>query len=229
MTQDELKKSVARAALEYIVTDTIIGVGTGTTANYFIDALGEIKKSIQGAVSSSQASAKRLAALGIRVFDLNDVDKLSVYIDSADEVNPALEMIKGGGGALTREKIVSSVAVEFICIADESKWVEVLGRVPLPVEVIPMARAAVARKLTEWGGIPVLREGFTTDNGNLILDVHGLSITHPVEFESRINQIAGVVSNGLFARSPASTLLLGTAEGVKTIKPASGNGSKNIF
>jgi len=216
MTQDQLKEAVARAALAYVVPDTVIGVGTGSTANYFIDALAEMKDRIPAAVASSEATKKRLEGHGIRVLDLNEVSEMAVYVDGADEVDGRLHMIKGGGGALTREKIVAAVADRFICIADASKRVEVMGRFPLPVEVIPMARAQVARQLEKLGGQPKLREGFVTDNGNLILDVHGLSITEPELLEAEINQIVGVVTNGLFALRGADVLLLGTPDGVRT-------------
>lgn len=222
MTQDELKQAVARAAVDYIAPklyrDDIIGVGTGSTANFFIDYLASIKETFAGAVASSDASAERLKKLGIEVFDLNSVHQLAVYVDGADEANVQLELIKGGGAALTREKIVVATAKEFVCIADESKWVGVLGTFPLPVEVIPMARSYVARELVKLGGDPVYREGVVTDNGNVILDVHNLSIINPKEMETAINQITGVVTNGLFARRPADVLLLGTKEGVKQIR-----------
>lgn len=215
MNQDLLKQSVAQAALAHVPEGEIIGVGTGSTANYFIDGLAAMRGRIGGAVASSEASAKRLAGHGIPLFDLNDVERLSVYIDGADEIDHNFCMIKGGGAALTREKIVASVARRFVCIADASKRVEVLGKFPLPVEVIPLARAQVARELAALGGRPVWREGVITDNGNVILDVHDLSITEPVTLESQINQIVGVVTNGLFARRGADVLLLGTQEGVK--------------
>ncbi|GAB7126486.1 ribose-5-phosphate isomerase RpiA [Silvimonas sp. JCM 19000] len=218
MTQNELKEAVARAAIEYVPDNCIVGVGTGSTANYFIDALAEIKGRIEGAVASSEASVQRLRGHGIAVFDLNSVDKLPVYVDGADEINHQLQMIKGGGAALTREKIVSAVAEQFICIADESKYVSVLGKFPLPVEVIPMARSYVSREIVKLGGHPAYREGVVTDNGNIILDVHGLQITEPAKFEAELNQIVGVVTNGLFARRRADVLLLGTASGVKTYK-----------
>ena len=221
MTQDELKQAVARAAADYVASrvaeDAIIGVGTGSTANCFIDALAAMKGRFRGAVASSEATSARLKGHGIPVLDLNDVSTMPVYVDGADEVTPKLHMIKGGGGALTREKIVAAVAETFICIADGSKLVQALGKFPLPVEVIPMARAQVARELAKLGGTPKLRDGFVTDNGNIILDVHGLSIADPVDLESRINQIVGVVTNGLFARRGANVLLLGTPEGVKTL------------
>jgi ribose 5-phosphate isomerase A len=219
MTQDELKRLVAEAAVAHVPRDEIIGVGTGSTANCFIDALGGIRARIPAAVASSEATAQRLAAAGIRVVDLNSVDELGVYVDGADEVTRHGAMIKGGGGALTREKIVAAVAKRFVCIADCSKRVDVLGRFPLPVEVIPMARSHVARELAKLGGQPKLREGFTTDNGNVILDVHGLAILDPVELEGRIDQIVGVVTNGLFARRGANLVLLGTAQGVLSIAP----------
>jgi ribose 5-phosphate isomerase A len=217
MTPDELKQAVGRAALEYVVDGAIVGVGTGSTANCFIDALAEIKQRIKGAVASSAATRQRLVRHGIPVFDLNAVEDLPVYVDGADEINAQMQMIKGGGGALTREKIVAAVAQKFICIADESKLVTTLGRFPLPVEVIPMACAQVTRELAKLGGAPVLREGFVTDNGNLILDVKGLQIVDPVALETRINQIVGVVTNGLFACRPADVCLLGTSTGVRKL------------
>ena len=214
-TQDELKRAVARAAIRLVPEGQIIGVGTGSTADFFIDELGAVKGSIVGAVPSSERSATRLAHHGIRLFDLNDVDSLSVYVDGADEIDGGFSMIKGGGGALTREKIVAAVAQTFVCIADHTKLVASLGRYPLPVEVIPMARAYVARELAKLGGTPRLREGFVTDNGNVIIDVHGLSIADPVAFERAVNGIVGVVTNGLFAARGADVLLLGTPEGVR--------------
>ena len=217
MTQDELKQAVARAALDYVVEGQLVGVGTGSTARLFIEALAEIKHKISGAVASSEDTKMRLERHGIKVFDLNDVTDLPVYIDGADEINAEMHMIKGGGGALTREKIVSAVAKQFVCIVDGSKLVPVLGDFPLPIEVIPMARTLVSRELTRIGGTPVLRQGFVTDNGNLILDVKGLQIVDPVDFETRVNQIAGVVCCGLFARRPADVCLLGTADGVRTL------------
>lgn len=217
MDQNELKKAVARAAIAHIPDDCIVGVGTGSTANYFIDELAAIKGRIEGAVASSEASAARLKNAGIRVFDLNVVSDLPVYVDGADEVDHQLHMVKGGGGALTREKIVAAVARKFVCIADASKLKEVLGAFPLPVEVIPMARSHVGRELLRMGGRPELRQGFTTDNGNLILDVRGLTITDPVGLEAAINQIVGVVTNGLFARRKADVLLLGMPDGVRTM------------
>jgi ribose 5-phosphate isomerase A len=217
MTQDELKQAVARAAVEY-VPQGIIGVGTGSTANFFIDELAKVKGRFDGAVASSEATARRLAGHGIAVYELNDVGELEIYVDGADEITMHMHMIKGGGGALTREKIVAACSKQFICLADASKLVDVLGRFPLPVEVIPMARSYVARELVKLGGEPRLREGFTTDNGNVILDVHGLSIMNPVALETALNQIVGVVTNGLFAQRPADVLLLGTADGVKTMR-----------
>lgn len=218
MTQDELKQAVAQAALAHVVEGKIVGVGTGSTARLFIEALAGMKDRIAGAVASSEDTKKRLEGHGIKVFDLNDVSDIPVYIDGADEIDVEMHMIKGGGGALTREKIVSAVASKFVCIVDGSKLVDVLGKFPLPVEVIPMARALVARELTKLGGTPVPREGFITDNGNLILDVHGLQILDPVDLETRINQIVGVVTSGLFACRPADVCLLGTSKGVQTLK-----------
>jgi ribose 5-phosphate isomerase A len=217
MTQDELKQAVARAAVEYVVPGAIIGIGTGSTANFFIDELGKLKERIPAAVASSEATAKRLAGHGIKVLDLNEVGDIPVYVDGADEITGDMAMIKGGGGALTREKIVAAVARKFVCIADESKLVPVLGKFPLPVEVIPMARAYVARELAKLGGEPVLRQGFTTDNGNIILDVRGLQILNPPELEQRINDIVGVVMNGLFARRGADVALLAGPGGVKVL------------
>ncbi len=217
MTQDEMKKAAAEAALEYVKTGTVIGIGTGSTANHFIDSLAAIKHRIEGTVASSVASAERLEKHGIDVLDLNMVDEISVYIDGADEATRHLHLIKGGGGALTREKIVAAASRKFVCIADESKLVDILGGFPLPVEVIPMARSYVARELVKLGGEPVLREGFTTDNGNIILDVHGLQIMEPSKLEARINNIAGVVTNGIFALRPADVLLLGGEDGVRTL------------
>jgi len=217
MTHDDLKKAAAKAAIAHVPEDCIVGVGTGSTANFFIDELAGIKRRLEGAVASSEATAARLKAMGIRVFDLNAVDDLPVYVDGADEVTRHLHMTKGGGGALTREKIVAAVAGKFVCIADETKLKDVLGAFPLPVEVIPMARSHVARQLVRLGGHPELRQGFTTDNGNIILDVRGLPIANPVALEGEINQIVGVVANGLFARRGADVLLLGTRDGVKTL------------
>jgi ribose 5-phosphate isomerase A len=223
MTQDEMKKAVAKAAIAYVPDDCIVGVGTGSTANFFIEELARIKARIEAAVASSEATAARLRAAGIPVLDLNSVDELPVYVDGADEVTPRMHMIKGGGGALTREKIVAAVAEKFVCIADDSKLKDVLGAFPLPVEVLPMARSHVGRRLAALGGQPELRldrnheKPFTTDNGNLILDVFGLSITDPVALEAEINQIVGVVTNGLFARRGADVVLLGGPGGVRTL------------
>jgi ribose 5-phosphate isomerase A len=218
MTQDELKQLVAQAALKQVVEDAVVGVGSGSTVNLFIDALAGIKGRIEGAVAASEASTERLKKHGIRVFELNAVDELPVYVDGADEITEHLAMIKGGGGALTREKIVAAVARKFVCICDASKLVPVLGKFPLPVEVIPMARGHVGRELRRLGGHPVLRENYKTDNGNLILDCHGLVITDPARLESELNNVAGVVTNGLFARRPADLLLLGEASGVRAIQ-----------
>jgi len=218
MTQDQLKELVAREALKHVVEDAVVGVGSGSTVFKFIDALATIKGRIDGAVAASEASAARLKSHGIRVFDLNSVNELPVYIDGADEITEHLHMIKGGGGALTREKITGAVARKFVCICDASKLVPVLGKFPLPVEVIPMARSHVGRQLLKMGAQPRLREGFTTDNGNLILDCHGLMLLDPPKIESELNQIAGVVTNGIFARRPADVLLLAEANGVRTLK-----------
>jgi len=218
MDADALKKAAAEAALAYVEDDTVVGVGTGSTVNFFIDALAPRRARIAATVASSEASAKRLRDLHIPVRELNDTDGCEVYVDGADEVTEHLAMVKGGGGALTREKIVAQASRKFVCIADASKLVGVLGKFPLPVEVIPMARSFVARELVKLGGMPELRQGVTTDNGNLILDVRGLTILDPVDLESKINQIPGVVSNGLFARRPADVLLLATPAGVKTYK-----------
>jgi len=218
MTQDEMKKAAAIKALDYIDNDTIVGVGTGSTVNHFIDALATIKNNITGAVSSSEESSKRLKAHGIEVFDLNHIDVLDVYIDGADEITQHMAMIKGGGAALTREKIVAAVAKKFICIADDSKQVELLGNFPLPVEVIPMARSYVARELVKLGGDPVYRQGVVTDNGNVILDVYNLKITDPKALENVINGIVGVVTNGLFAQRGADVLLLGSQSGTQVIQ-----------
>ena len=215
MTQDEQKQLVAREALKYVVEDGMVGVGSGSTVNFFIDALAAIKGRIEGAVAASEASAERLKKHGIRVFDLNSVNELPVYIDGADEITEHMHMIKGGGGALTREKIVAAVAEKFVCICDSSKLVPVLGRFALPVEVIPMARSHVGRELLRMGGQPVLRENYKTDNGNLILDCHGLTISDPPALEAQLNNIAGVVTNGLFARRAADVLVLGSQEGVR--------------
>ena len=217
MNQDQLKELVAREALKHVVEDAIVGVGSGSTVNLFIDALAGIKGRIEGAVAASQASAERLKKHGIRVVDLNSVNELPVYIDGADEVTEHLHMIKGGGGALTREKITAAVARRFVCICDASKRVPVLGKFPLPVEVIPMARSYVGRELLKMGAHPRLREGFTTDNGNLVLDCHGLTLLDPPRTESELNQIAGLVTNGIFARRPADVLLLAGASGVRSI------------
>jgi ribose 5-phosphate isomerase A len=222
MTQDEMKKAVAKAAIAHVPDNCIVGVGTGSTANFFIEELGRIKGRIEAAVASSEATATRLRAAGIPVLDLNSVDELPVYVDGADEVTPRMHMIKGGGGALTREKIVAAVAEKFVCIADDSKLKDVLGAFPLPVEVLPMARSHVGRRLAALGGQPELRLGrdekpFTTDNGNLILDLFGLSIADPVALEAEINQIVGVVANGLFARRGADVVLLGGQGGVRTL------------
>ena len=217
MNQDDMKKAVALAALEFVPKGGVIGVGTGSTANHFIDALATIKGRIDGAVASSVATAERLKKQGIPVLDLNTAGTLTVYIDGADEATIHKALIKGGGGALTREKIVAAASRSFVCIADESKLVDVLGRFPLPIEVIPMARSYVARELVALGGEPVLRQGFQTDNGNVILDVHGLKILDPVALEERLNHITGVVTNGLFARRGADVLLLGTKNGVRRV------------
>lgn len=218
MTQDEMKRAVASAARDYVAAHlpagAILGVGTGSTANYFIDEIATIKEQLGGAVASSEATRVRLESHGIRVLDLNGVEEMEIYVDGADEIDGGMAMIKGGGGALTREKIVAAVAKTFVCICDESKQVATLGRFPLPVEVIPMARAQVARELGKLGGVAKLREGFITDNGNLILDVHGLTITQPVALETQIDGIVGVVTSGLFARRGADVLLLATAQGV---------------
>lgn len=221
MTQDELKQAVARAAIEYVVDGEIIGVGTGSTANFFIDELGKIKDRIKGAVASSEATAERLRGHGIAVFDLNDVDRISVYVDGADEITASGAMIKGGGAALTREKIVASVSDKFVCIADGSKLVQVLGKFPLPVEVVPMAAQAIMRQLAALGGQPKLRvkgsEPVVTDNAAYIIDVAGLTIADPVALESQINQMPGVITVGLFAQRGANVCLLGTADGVKKL------------
>ena len=217
MTQDEMKKAAGWAALQYVKKDTIVGVGTGSTVNHFIDALATIKDDIEGAVSSSEASTKKLIELGIEVFDLNSVDMIDVYVDGADEINDRMDMIKGGGAALTREKIVAAVAKQFICIVDNTKQVSILGEFPLPVEVIPMARSYVARELVKLGGDPVYRQGVVTDNGNVILDVYNMQILDPKVMETKINAIVGVVTNGLFANRGADVLLVGTPEGVKTV------------
>ncbi len=217
MSQDDLKRAVAQAAIAYVPADSIVGVGTGSTANFFIDELAKIKHKLRAAVASSEASAKRLQGHGIEVISLNDAGTLPVYVDGADEITRHLHMLKGGGGALTREKIVAAASKKFVCLCDSSKLVDVLGKFPLPVEVIPMARSYIARELVKLGGQPKLREGFVTDNGNIIIDVHGLQIMNPVELESILNELAGVVTNGLFARRGADVLLLGKPEGVQTI------------
>ena len=213
MSADSMKRAAAAAAIKYVEDDTVIGIGTGSTANHFIDLLAEIKHRIDGTVASSEASAQRLRDHGIRVYDLNSTGDLSLYVDGADESTRHLHLIKGGGGALTREKIVAAASAKFICIADDSKLVDTLGAFPLPIEVIPMARSYVARQMVKLGGDPELREGFTTDNGNLILDVHNLNILNPVEMETTINAIAGVVTVGLFAQRAADVLILGKADG----------------
>lgn len=222
MTQDEMKQAVGQAAVERLLphldANSIVGVGTGSTANCFIDALAKHKLAFDGAVASSEATAERLKSHGIAVYDLNSVPQLDFYVDGADESNENLELIKGGGAALTREKIVAAVARTFICIADESKLVPVLGDFPLPVEVIPMARSHVAREIVKLGGDPVYREGCVTDNGNVILDVYNMSIVNPKQLEADLNAIVGVVCNGLFAARPADVLLLGTPQGVRTIE-----------
>ncbi len=219
MTQDELKRAVAQAAITYIPAGSMVGVGTGSTANFFIDELAKIKNKIQGAVASSEVSAKRLQSHGIEVVSLNEAGSLPVYFDGADEITRHLHMIKGGGGALTREKIVAAASAKFVCLCDASKLVDVLGAFPLPIEVLPMARSYVARQVVALGGQPKLREGFVTDNGNIILDVSGLQILNPIELETKLNNIAGVVTNGLFAQRGADLLLLGTKDGVKMLTP----------
>jgi len=217
MTPDEKKKAAALAALEYVESGWVVGVGTGSTANHFIDALAKIKGKLDGAVASSNATAERLKKIGVPVLELNATGDLPLYVDGADEATRHLHLIKGGGGALTREKIVAAASGKFVCIADDSKLVDTLGRFPLPLEVIPMARSYVARQLVKLGGAPALREKFTTDNGNVILDVHNLKILNPVELEEKLDHIAGVVTNGLFARRPADVLLLGSDQGVKHV------------
>ncbi len=218
MTADEKKQAVAKAALEYIEDNMIVGVGTGSTVNHFINYLATIKHRIEGGVSSSKASEELMRRHHIPVLDLNSVDEVPVYVDGADETTRHLQLIKGGGGALTREKIVAAVSKTFVCIVDDSKVVDILGKFPLPVEVIPMARSHVARSIARLGGKPILREGFITDNGNIILDVHNLSILNPVELESQLNQITGVVTNGLFARRPADILLVADDQSVRTLR-----------
>lgn len=217
MTQDEMKRKAAEAAMEYVVTDSIVGVGTGSTVNHFIDLLAEIKHKIEGAVSSSEASTERMKKHGIQVYDLNSVGNIPVYIDGADESNHYLQLIKGGGGALTREKIIAGASDKFVCIADESKLVDILGEFPLPVEVIPMARSFIARELVKLGGEPVWRENFITDNGNVILDVHNMEIMEPIKLENALNALPGVVTVGIFANRPADVLILGTPEGARTV------------
>lgn len=217
MNIDDKKKLAAEAALDYIQIDDVVGVGTGSTANYFIDGLAKLKGKIDGAVASSEASAERLQSHGIRVLDLNATGELPVYVDGADEATEQRALIKGGGGALTREKIVANASTKFVCIADDSKLVKILGSFPLPVEVIPMARSSVARELVKIGGVPELREEFTTDNGNIILDVHNLEIMQPIKLETNIGTMAGVVTVGIFAIRPADILLLGTDNGLQTI------------
>ena len=217
MTQDEMKRAVAQAALEYVPAGEVVGIGTGSTANAFIDALATIKHTIKGAVASSVATAERLKKHGIEVLELNETGDLAVYVDGADEATQHLHLIKGGGGALTREKIVAAASRTFVCIVDESKLVDVLGTFPLPIEVIPMARSFVARAIVKLGGEPVLRDGFKTDNGNVILDVHGLKIMEPTKLEAELNNIPGVVTNGLFALRPADVLLLGTPTGARKL------------
>ena len=217
MTQDEMKRKAAEAALEYVIDDEIVGVGTGSTVNHFIDVLAEHKHRIKGAVSSSEASTERMKGHGIEVFDLNQVSNIEVYIDGADESDHYLNLIKGGGGALTREKIIAGASRKFVCIADESKLVDVLGKFPLPVEVIPMARSYIARELIKVGGRPVWREGFVTDNGCDILDVHDLKITEPIKLENELNKLPGIVTVGIFANRPADVLILGTPDGARTV------------
>ncbi len=217
MTQDEMKRKAAEAALEYVITDEIVGVGTGSTVNHFIDVLADIKHTIKGAVSSSVASTERMEGYGIKVYNLNEVNGIEVYIDGADESDHYLNLIKGGGGALTREKIIAGASKKFVCIADESKLVDVMGEFPLPVEVIPMARSFIARELVKLGGRPVYRNGFVTDNGNDILDVHDLRIMEAVKLENELNKLPGIVTVGIFANRPADVLILGTPEGAKTI------------
>ena len=218
MTQDELKKKVAEAALQYVKGLSVLGVGTGSTVNHLIGMLADFKSQIDGAVSSSEGTSARLRQVGIPVLDLNDTGTLEVYIDGADEVNAHFQMIKGGGGALTREKIIGAASRKFICIADASKYVDVLGKFPLPVEVLPMARSYVAREMVKLGGQPVWREGFISDNGGQILDVHNLQILNPVELEKQINNIPGVITVGIFAIRPADVVLLGSEEGIKTLQ-----------
>ena len=219
MNADDLKRQAAEAGLEYLPDSGVLGIGTGSTVNHFIDLLADVKGRYEGAVSSSKASTERLKKIGMPVFDLNSVGDLEIYVDGADESNHYLHLIKGGGGALTREKIIAAASKKFVCIADESKLVDILGAFPLPVEVIPMARSYVARQLVKLGGTPVWRENFITDNGNIILDVHNLEIAEPVKLETEINQIAGVVTLGIFGHRPADVLILGTESGPRTIVP----------
>ena len=223
MNQDQLKQLVAQEALKHVVEDAVVGVGSGSTVNLFIDALATIKGRIEGAVAASEASAERLKKHGIRVFDLNSLKDLPVYVDGADEVSEHLYMIKGGGGALTREKIIAAVARKFVCICDASKLVPVLGRFPLPIEVIPMARSYVGREILRMGAQPELREGFRTDNGNIILDCRGLALLDPPRIEAELNNIAGTVTNGIFARRPADVLLVGESSGVRMLKAKIGS------
>jgi ribose 5-phosphate isomerase A len=217
MTQDEMKIAAAEAALEYVEAGMIVGIGTGSTANHFIDLLASVKGKIDGTVASSVASEERLKSHGIPVMDLNSAGELALYVDGADESDKHLNLIKGGGGALTREKIVAGASDKFICIADDTKLVDVMGKFPLPVEVIPMARSYIGREIVKLGGQPELREGFITDNGNIIIDIHGLEIMEPVKLEDAFNKLAGVVTIGLFARRPADVLILGTENGAKVI------------
>jgi ribose 5-phosphate isomerase A len=217
MTQDEMKRKAAEAAIEYVISDEIVGVGTGSTVNHFIDCLAEIKHKIEGAVSSSVASTERMEGYGIKVYDLNEVNGIEVYIDGADESDHYLNLIKGGGGALTREKIIAGASKKFVCIADESKLVDVMGEFPLPVEVIPMARSFIARELVKLGGRPVYRDGFVTDNGNDIIDVHDLKIMEAVKLENELNKLPGIVTVGIFANRPADVLILGTPDGARTV------------
>ncbi len=217
MTQDEMKRKAAEAAIEYVIADEIVGVGTGSTVNHFIDALAKIKDKIRGAVSSSEVSTKRMQGYGIKVYDLNEVNGIEVYIDGADESDHYLNLIKGGGGALTREKIIAGASKKFVCIADESKLVDVMGEFPLPIEVIPMARSFISRELVKLGGLPVWREGFITDNGNEIIDVHNLRIMGPATLENELNKLPGIVTVGIFANRPADVLILGTQEGARTV------------
>ena len=217
MTQDDKKKAAARAALEYVADNAVIGVGTGSTANHFIELLATLRGRIAGTVASSEATAARLRRHGIPVYDLNGVGTVPVYVDGADEADRNLRLVKGGGGALTREKILAAAAEKFVCVADDSKLVAVLGKFPVPVEVIPMARSYVARQVVKLGGNPIWRDGFVTDNGNIVLDVYNLNLTDPAAVEAELNQITGVVTNGIFARRPADVLILGTDGGVRTI------------